>query len=45
MLMQNKNDEGANAWRRYLGKEISVNNPHVENEFRSITGAIQIKHY
>lgn len=43
LLMRNKNKEGANALRRYLGKGLSIESPLVENEFRSITGAIEIE--
>lgn len=43
LLMRDKNDEGADALRRYLGKGLSVHDAIVEKEFRSITGAIQIE--
>ncbi|RJE19908.1 sugar transporter [Aspergillus sclerotialis] len=43
LLMRDKNAEGADALRRYLGKGLSIHDPLVEKEFRSITGAIQIE--
>ena len=43
LLMHNKTEEGAEALRRYLGKGLSVHDRIVEDEFRSITAAIQIE--
>jgi hypothetical protein len=43
LLMQNRNQEGLEAIRRYLGKGLTIDDPLVQSEYHSITGAILIE--
>ena len=40
--MQDQTEKGADALRRYLGKRLSVDDPIVEIELRSILAAVKI---
>lgn len=41
--MRGRMDEGLEAIRRYSGKNLAIDNPQVQGEYLSITGALQIE--
>lgn len=41
--MHDRTEEGLDAIRRYMGKGLTVDDPSVQSEFRSIKGAILIE--
>lgn len=41
--MQGKTGEGIEAIRRYLGKGLPADDPHVQSEYLSIKGALLIE--
>lgn len=43
LLMQNRDHEGLEAIQRYFGKGLNIEDPMVQSEYHSITGAILIE--
>ncbi|KAL1870964.1 hypothetical protein Plec18167_007271 [Paecilomyces lecythidis] len=43
LLMRGKTDEGIEAIRRYLGKGLTADDPHVQSEYLSIKGALLVE--